>query len=173
MSLLQPECHGQVRPLLSGFFQPGRTIPPEFVLTKGIQGTAVAELISRIFAVGQCRHWEGSVRLRIYCTRFAKNGFHLRGSSWIQLKTIVLSLQQVDQLKGRHNSRSTYSFRHAARSETIDSSRGRLIRLTRVTQVLVMQNLTTLIPSRDSIITYATAQYAASEASAKTCNSYW
>ncbi|KRX34963.1 hypothetical protein T05_7446 [Trichinella murrelli] len=70
MTLLQRERHGQAQPLLSGFLQPGRTIPPEFVVTKGVQGAAAAELISRIFAVGQCHHWEGSVRLRISCTRF-------------------------------------------------------------------------------------------------------
>ncbi|KRZ07749.1 hypothetical protein T11_11280 [Trichinella zimbabwensis] len=51
-SLLRRERHGQARPLLCGFLQTGRTVPPELVLTEGVQGAAAAELISRIVRGG-------------------------------------------------------------------------------------------------------------------------
>ncbi|KRY45541.1 hypothetical protein T03_15792 [Trichinella britovi] len=51
-SLLRRERHNQARPLLHRFLQPGRTIPPEFVLTECVQGAAEAELISRIVRGG-------------------------------------------------------------------------------------------------------------------------
>ncbi|XP_003367322.1 transglycosylase-associated protein, partial [Trichinella spiralis] len=51
-SLLRRERHSQARPLLIRFLQPGRTIPPEFVLTEGVQGAAAAEFISRIVGGG-------------------------------------------------------------------------------------------------------------------------
>ncbi|KRX55690.1 hypothetical protein T09_6033 [Trichinella sp. T9] len=65
-SLLRRESDGQARPLLRGFLQPGRTVPPELVPTEGVQGAAAPDLVSRI------ARWP-----------------------WTQLRTMLLSLQQA------------------------------------------------------------------------------
>ncbi|KRY00959.1 hypothetical protein T4B_10543 [Trichinella pseudospiralis] len=62
----------------------------------------------------------------------------------------LLSLQQVDPSKRRHNSRSTYFFKRAARSAAINSSRDRLSRLARATCALPRTNLTSFTSPRDS-----------------------
>ncbi|KRZ82252.1 hypothetical protein T08_4881 [Trichinella sp. T8] len=85
------------------------------MIAKRLGSCRLAQSVTTLFLSGDARrvsssesamvrrgHWEGSVRLRISCTRFATKGFHLRGSPWIQLRTIVLSLQQARHVERSH-----------------------------------------------------------------------
>ncbi|KRY40076.1 hypothetical protein T01_2807 [Trichinella spiralis] len=116
-SLLRRESDGQARPLLRGFLQPGRTVPPELVPTEGVQGAAAAELVSRIARGGTMSPlgWFSQAEDFLHAVRH--EGFP---PSWVALDPTEDNATVAStggSVKGRLNSLSIYAFRRSHQLE--------------------------------------------------------